>query len=256
MKQLIWTILSCITLTFLMSWWFWSTFYQTAFLLEQIAYRIDENPNRNIMLQAYIDFPFGMVWRHSSLMWLISILWLLLLGGILGGYNFWRRRMCRIAEQQMLLQQYEFEQLELHRQQKKLQEKQQQLLEKKEQLPSLFTQNKTIKWLELSEGLLFDEEHGDLCFRNEVNLRLTENSLRLFRCFTKAEQQKLTYEKICMDVLMRSIKDGLSKTDRDAVTNAIRHLRIHLKPIPVIRIESMRGTGYQMIILTPEDSVK
>lgn len=46
-------------------------------------------------------------------------------------------------------------------------------------------------------------------------------------------------------------KNGLSKTDRDAVANTIRHLRKHLEQIPVIRIEAIRGVGYQMIILFP-----
>lgn len=40
-------------------------------------------------------------------------------------------------------------------------------------------------------------------------------------------------------------KNGLSKTDRDAVANTIRHLRKHLEQIPVIRIEAIRGVGYQ-----------
>ncbi|MBP8893314.1 MAG: hypothetical protein KBH09_13255, partial [Saprospiraceae bacterium] len=46
--------------------------------------------------------------------------------------------------------------------------------------------------------------------------------------------------------------NGLSKTDRDAVANAIRHLRTHLKQIAVIKIEPLRGIGYQMIFLNCE----
>lgn len=103
--------------------------------------------------------------------------------------------------------------------------------------------------MELSKDLFFNEEHGDLCYKNDTNIRLTENSLRLFCSFIQVEQQKLTYENICIDVLFRSIKNGLSKTDRDAVANAIRHLRTHLKQIAVIKIEPIRGIGYQMIFL-------
>jgi hypothetical protein len=40
-----------------------SIFYEEAITLKQFIYRIDENPDRNIMLQAYIQFPFGTVWR-------------------------------------------------------------------------------------------------------------------------------------------------------------------------------------------------
>ena len=97
--------------------------------------------------------------------------------------------------------------------------------------------------------MFFNEEHGDLCYKNDTNIRLTENSLRLFCSFIQVEQQKLTYENISIDVLSRSIKNGLSKTDRDAVANAIRHLRTHLKQIAVIKIEPIRGIGYQMIFL-------
>jgi len=241
-----------------------STFYKEALPLRLLIYRIDENPDRNITLQAYIKLPFETVWRHSYLMWMISGLGLLLLGAIIGGYCFWHRKMHKITEQELLLQQQEQERLvlnqqqeqrrlELQWQQEKLQQQEQELLEKEKRLPipEPLIQDKTIKWVELSKDLFFNEEHGDLCYRNDVNICLRENSLRLFCSFIKVEQHKLTYESICIDVLFRSIKNGLSKTDRDAVANAIRHLRIHLKQIPVIEIEPLRGIGYQMIILNP-----
>lgn len=247
-----------------------STFYKEAHPLKQVVYRIDENPNRNIMLQAYVKFPFGTVWRHSSLMWGISSLGLLLLGVVVGGYRFWYKKM-KLQEQQQeqerleLRQQQELQRLEAQQQQElkrqqeqqrqellqlqeKLQQQQQELQEKEKQLPSLLIQNKTIKWIELSKDLFFDEEHGDLCYRDEVNIRLTENLLRLFCLFITVEQRKLTWEKICVDVLARLIKNGVSKSDRDVVANVIRHLRVHLEPIPVIQIETIRGVGYQMII--------
>ena len=243
-----------------------STFYKEAFPLRLFIYRIDENPDRNIMLQAYIKLPFETVWRHSYLMWMISGLGLLLLGTIIGGYCFWYRKMHRISEQELQLQQQEQEQLvlnqqqeqrrlELQRQQEELLQQQQELQEKEKRLPipEPLIQDKTIKWVELSKDLFFNDEYGDLCYRNDVNICLTENSLRLFCSFIKVEQQKLTYENICVNILSRSIKNGLSKTDRDAVANAVRHLRKHLEQIPVIQIVPIRGTGYQMIIQEPED---
>lgn len=202
-------------------------FYEEALPLEQFVYRIDENPDRTIMLQAYIKFPFGTVWRYSHLMWGISGLGLLLLGGVIGGYRFWCKKMRKVAEQE-------------------LQEK-----EKRLPTPDPLIQPKTISWVELAEDLFFDKEHGSLCYKNEVNIRLVENSLRLFCLFVQVEGYKLTYEKICIEVFARSTKDGLSKTDRDAVANAIRHLRKHLEQIPVIRIEAIRGLGYHMIISAP-----
>ena len=295
-----------------------STFYKKAFPLKLIVYRRDENPDRNITLQAYIKYPFGTVWRHSYLMWMISGLGLLLFGAIIGGYCFWYKKMHRLTEQELQLQQLEQkwqvlnqqheqqraelqrqqeqQRLELQRQQEKLKKQEQQqkqerlelrqqqelqqlearqqqeqqrlelqqrqekllqlqqkLQEKEEQLPSQLIQDKTIKWVELSKDLFFDEEHGDLCYREDVNIRLTGNLLNLFRCFIKAEQYKLTYERICIDILARPVKNELSKSDRDAVASTIRNLRTHLKPLSFIQIESIRSTGYQMLISNPED---
>lgn len=202
-------------------------FYEEAIPLEQFVCRIDENPDKAIMLQAYIKLPFGTVWRHSHLMWGISALELLLLGGVIGGYRFWCKKIRKVAEQEL---------------QKK---------EKRLPTPDPLILSKTISWIELAEDLLFDKEHGCLYYKNEVNICLAENSLRLFCLFVQVEEYKLTYEKICIEVLARSTKNGLSKTDRDAVANTIRHLRKHLEQIPVIRIEAIRGVGYQMIISVP-----
>lgn len=222
------------------------TFYEEALPLEQFVYRIDENPNRTIMLQAYIKLPFWTVWRHSYLMWGILALGLLLLGSVIGGYRSWCKKMRKIAEQELQQQQHELKRQELLQKQEELQEKEKQLPTPEPLIPT-----KTICWVELAKDLIFNKEHGDLCYKNEVNIRLVENSLRLFCLFVQVEEYKLTYEKICIEVLARSTKDGLSKTDRDAVANAIRHLRKHLEQIPVIRIETIRGLGYQMIISAP-----
>lgn len=246
-----------------------STFYKEALPLRLFIYQKDEDPHNKITLQAYIKIPFGTVWRHSYLMWIISGLGLLLLGAVIGGYRFWYRKIYRITKQelqlqqekqqqelerQVLLQQQDFQQSELQRQQEMLLQQQQQLRENEERFPSLFIQNKTIKWMNLSNDLLFNEEHGDLCYRNEVNLRLSGNLLKLFLYFIKAEQQQLTSKKICIDILGRSVRNELSRSDQYAVSNTIRHLRIHLRPLPFIEIEPVRGIGYKMIISSPENS--
>ncbi len=217
------------------------TFYEEAFPLEQFVYRIDENPDRMIMLQAYIKFPFGTVWLHGYLMWGISGFGLLLLGGVIIAYRFWCKKMQELQRQQ----QHELKQQELLQKRQELQEK-----EKWLPTPDLLIQSKTINWVGLAEDLFFDKEHGGLCYKNEVNICLVENSLRLFCLFVQVEEHKLTYEKICIEVLARSTKYGLSKADRDAVANAIRHLRKHLEQIPIIQIEAIRGLGYQMVIST------
>lgn len=207
-------------------------FYEEAFPLEQIVYRRDESSNGMIRLQPFVKFSLGTVWRYNYLVWKILALGLLLIGTVIAVYRFWYKKMRKMAEQ-------------------KLQRKQQlqELLEKEKHLPVFIplTQSKTIYWMKLGEDLFFDEMHGDLCYKNNVSIRLTENSLRLFLLFIQVEEHKLTFEKICVEVLARSVKYGLSKTDRDAVSSSIRHLRKHLEQIPAVQIEAIRGVGYQMI---------
>lgn len=241
-----------------------SLFYKDAIPLKQFTYRIDENPDSDITLQAYIKFSFGTVWRHSYLLWMILGLGLVLLGAIIGGYYLWSRKMKRLKEEEFQLQQQKQQQeqerqalLQQHElQQKELQKERQLLEEKQARLPRALIQNKTIKWVELSKDLFFDKEHGELCYKNEVNIRLKENSSKLFICFIKYEKHKLTSEKICIEVLGRSVKNKLSKSDRDAVASTIHHLRGQLCQLPFIKIETIRGNGYQMFFSSPEDSAE
>lgn len=195
-----------------------SLFYEEALLLKQLDYRSDENPDKNIMLQAYARFSSWAVWQYGYFMWGILGLGLFLLGSLIGGYKLWRIKKRKVAEKEKRL------------------------------FTDLPVQDKEIERIKLAEDLSFDEKHGSLCYQGNINVYLTGNILRLFCLFISVEQRELTYEKICVDVLARSIKSGLSKTDRNAVASAIRYLRDYLKPIPIIEIRLLTGIGYRLEI--------
>lgn len=208
-----------------------SVFYEEAIPLKQFVYRVDEDPDKNIMLQAYIKLPFVTVWQYGYLMWLVSGVTFLLLGGIFCGYKF---GMNIIPEVKFTLSQQELQEME-------------------KQSPSLLIQNRTIEWVRLSEDLSFNKEHGSLRYKGDTDIYLPRNLQKLFSLFITVEQLILTHENICTSVLARSTKDGLSKSDRNAVASTIRHLRERLKPIPIIEIKQLSGVGYQMLIKDPED---
>ena len=203
-----------------------SIFYVEAIPLKQIIYRIDENQDKNISLQAYIKLPFGTIWNYGYLMWMVCGMGFLLLGGIVCSYKF---GMHRTSDKKLLSQQ------QIAQEEEKL-------------LPGLLVQSKTIEWIKLSEDLSFDKEHGGLCYKQSSDIYLSGNLLKLFSLFISTEQYILTHENICEYVLTRSIRNGLSKSDRDAVSNTIRNLRKRLNSIPVIEIKQINGKGYQMFI--------
>lgn len=195
-----------------------SLLYNDVYALEPIVYRKDAIEANNIILQAYVKFPFKTVLLRSPLLIIIFCLWLISLAGIVCYYYLVR---C-----------------------------------KKKQEPATLTipistvpllTEQAIVWTELPCGLLFDEKYGDLQYKGQVCAQLRDNNLRLFRCFLKTEEHKLTIEDICIEVLNRNINEGLTESDRSAVSSAIYRFRITLKSIPVIKIETIRATGFRMI---------
>lgn len=130
------------------------------------------------------------------------------------------------------------------------------VIRKKKQEPATLTipvstvplvTEQAIVWTELPCDLLFDEKYGDLLYKGNVCARLRDNNLRLFHCFLKTEEHKLTIEDICIEVLCRNISEGLTESDRAVVSTTIFRFRNKLKSVPVIKIETLRTTGFQMI---------
>ena len=116
----------------------------------------------------------------------------------------------------------------------------------KNEVKPLVPKQKTV-WSALPCGFLFDEKHGILCDENGLPVSLKTNSLRLFHAFVNAENYRLSYEEICTDVLIRSIKGGVDQSCRESVSTAIHRLKECLKPFSCIEIISIRGSGYQMV---------
>lgn len=195
-----------------------SLFYKTALALDPIVFRFDTNKDNNITLQAYVKFPFKAVLTRSPMLILIFCLWLISQAGIVCYYYL--------------------------------------VIRKKKQEPATLTipvstvplvTEQAIVWTELPCDLLFDEKYGDLLYKGNVCARLRDNNLRLFHCFLKTEEHKLTIEDICIEVLCRNISEGLTESDRAVVSTTIFRFRNKLKSVPVIKIETLRTTGFQMI---------
>lgn len=165
-----------------------------------------------------MKFPFKFVLTRSPLFFIILGLWLLSLAVVIVSYCIIKRKRCLPSVPETI----------------------QEVI-----VPLL--QEQTINWITLPCGFLFDEKYGDLKYQGEVCVRLKDNLLRLFRSFIKAEEYKLTYEDICVQVLGRSVKKEATKSDRDTVAKNISRLREVLNEISMIQIKTLRNAGYQMI---------
>lgn len=198
-----------------------SSFYQQAMALKPIVYRKDYNPDNNITLQGCVAYSVLDGLPRNPIIISMSCLWLLFIG-VLVVYYFRSKKKIMIDGQKVEL-----------------------TAEKKEKVfPA--------EWLKLLDELYFDPTFGDLYYKNEVRVRLKDNSLRLFNSFVNAKDLKLTYEVICVDVLGRSVKNGIDKLDKSVVSASIRNLRDVLSTIPFIQIEAIRGVGYQLHIKPSE----
>ena len=70
-----------------------SALYKDAILLKSIVYRLNEEKDKNITLQAYVDFPVGMILGQMGWFWCISFL--ILVGLVGGGWYFNRQNLIK-----------------------------------------------------------------------------------------------------------------------------------------------------------------
>lgn len=236
-------------------------FYKNATLLNPIVYRIDENEEKNITLQAYVDVPIRMVLRRIGWFWVISFVILIILAGGCGIYfnklkEYIEKIIKSLKESEALVVQQKIELNELQakkRETERINKQQLEMIEKKQaellvsqnKIKSLFPKQK-IDWIILPCGVLFDEKHGVIRLENGKPVSLKNTPLKLFCCFIKAEDYKLMSKDICTDVLKRPVENVLSDSDRETVSTTVGRLRKFLKPFPCIKIESDRKVGYQM----------
>lgn len=252
-----------------------SSIYKESNLLPPITYRIDDNAEKNITLQAYVDISSWMI--LSRMGWFLLI-WFLFL--IMAGVGVWySQRMMNYAKLRMSklfnllrvahndsvqkaeeikrketefvkfqeinsqkLQQAESinqEQLEL------IKQKEAEIAELKNNLISMRTTNKTT-WMYLPCDLLFNEKCGELRYKNQQSVFLTGNLYRLFCCFINSEDYEVTFEDICVGVMARSVKGGINHSGYSTASANISRLKILLKPFPFIKIDPIRKIGYKM----------
>lgn len=131
------------------------------------------------------------------------------------------------------------EQLEL------IKQKEAEIAELKKKLVSMRTTNKTT-WIYLTCDLVFNIKCGELLYKDQQSVFLTGNLYRLFCCFIKSERFEVTNEDICIEVLGRSMKDGITRSDSTTVSTNVSRLKIALEPFPFIKIDSIRKIGYKM----------
>lgn len=284
-----------------------SSIYKESNLLPPITYRVDDNAEKNITLQAYVDISF---WTILGRMGWFLLFWFLFL--IMAGVGVWysqrmvnytKLRMSKlfnllrlahndsvqkaeeikrketefvklqeidsqklqqaestIRELEGIIKQKESEldklkedatnelqqtkatnqeQLEL------IKQKEAEIAELKKKLVSMRTTNKTT-WIYLTCDLVFNIKCGELLYKDQQSVFLTGNLYRLFCCFIKSERFEVTNEDICIEVLGRSMKDGITRSDSTTVSTNVSRLKIALEPFPFIKIDSIRKIGYKM----------
>lgn len=131
------------------------------------------------------------------------------------------------------------EQLEL------IKQKEAEIAELKNNLISMRTTNKTT-WKYLPCDLMFNEKTGELRYKNQQSVFLTGNLYRLFCCFINSEGFEVTTKDICVEVLARSVKGGITHSDSATVSTNVSRLKIALEPFPFIKIDPIRKIGYKM----------
>ena len=243
-----------------------SLFYKKASSLKPIVYRIDENKERNITLQAYVDVPVQTVLGQIGWFWVLSYSFFIILICYCGFYfeNIKKKiekiiRLLRTSRQTSyeLIEQQKLKLTELQTQKQKTEliSKQQAELIEQKQAELFALQNEIIPlkpeqkkvWIALPYGFFFAEKEGILRNDKGVDICLKNNPLRLFLAFVNAEDYKLSYEDICVNVLARPIKNGADQSDRENVSTAIYRLKKCLKPFPCIQIKVLRDFGYQIV---------
>ena len=243
-----------------------SLFYKKASSLKPIVYRIDENKERNITLQAYVDVPVQTVLGQIGWFWVLSYSFFIILICYCGFYfeNIKKKiekiiRLLRTSRQTSyeLIEQQKIKLTELQTQKQKteliskqqaesIEQKQAELFALQNEIIPLKPEQKKV-WIALPYGFFFAEKEGILRNDKGVDICLKNNPLRLFLAFVNAEDYKLSYEDICVNVLARPIKNGADQSDRENVSTAIYRLKKCLKPFPCIQIKVLRDFGYQIV---------
>lgn len=93
----------------------------------------------------------------------------------------------------------------------------------------------------ISNTLSFDAEKGTIYYGENESLQLTDQLAKLFLCFLQSSNYFLSIEKM-EDIMRGDIMAGRSWRNQ-----IIKRLRDTLKPVSEIKIENIRGIGYQLV---------
>ena len=189
-----------------------SLFYKKASSLKPIVYRIDENKERNITLQAYVDVPVQTVLGQIGWFWVLSYSFFIILICYCGFYfeNIKKKigkiiRLLRTSRQTSyeLIEQQKIKLTELQtlkqkteliskQQAESIEQKQAELFALQNEIIPLKPEQKKV-WIALPYGFFFAEKEGILRNDKGVDICLKNNPLRLFLAFVNAEDYKLSY---------------------------------------------------------------
>ena len=210
-----------------------SMFYKSAMPLKSIVYRLNEKPEGRMELQAFVKLPFMVILKKVEHWEFIILLWGLLQISVL--VIFFNRK--RVAKMFAPIFSEKSKDTDSTSSVKNDSDKDQ---------PPTPRIQASLEWTLIAEGLFFNFKFGMLrC--EETTVALNGNGLRLFYHLLHAPDNFLTYREICYRVLKRK-SDVLSSSDQTAVFMSIRRLRNDLTPFPFIKIESVRGKGYRMLV--------
>lgn len=105
------------------------------------------------------------------------------------------------------------------------------------------------EWIQLPHGLLLCKKAGILKYK-EQQIVLSGNMLKLFRLFISKEHYSLTSEEVCIGVLGREMNTKTA-TDRNTIAQSVSRLRECINSFVFVKIQTVRGKGY-LLIIEPE----
>lgn len=202
-----------------------SLFYQQATALPPVVYRLNEKPEGRCELQAYVKIPFLIVLKQMHSVGFIVFFWILSLLIIIGTFCYRRKKQIVMPDNVPMTEKLGSEPIA------------------EEQIVPLIPS--AVVWTCLSGNLLFDVECGVLKHKDH-EIKLLNNRLLLFRLFISAPNHHLSAKDICAQVLGRKV-DKPGKSDSDAIATNIKRLRDDLASFPFIKIQNLRGNGYQLV---------
>jgi DNA-binding winged helix-turn-helix (wHTH) protein len=197
---------------------------QAGIALDPVVFGVEHDP-KQIKLQAYVSFSRSYLISQMPLIWGLIILWIV--PGIL--MYIWLRR-------------------------KKVEYKE--VINPVPPISALISLDAS-EWKEITPGIFFNEKTGVLKTQDH-EVCLKRNRLRAFSRFLGASDHTISYSDFCKNVLERPLNEDesneknkeLNQAIKKSMTQTIQRLRDDLKDFPVLSIDNIPNSGYQLNIET------